>query len=119
MKLDKINGQMKGYKMYADVVPIKMIATDGGDFMDELRWIEQTIGIHETYNFFFRNFDIEGYKIFMDEQIKGVSLSLCTVFIVVVFVTANLTVTLLVVLAVILVDLYMLSLIYFWGDTLN
>ena len=40
MKLDKINGQMKGYKMYADVVPIKMIATDGGDFMDELRWIE-------------------------------------------------------------------------------
>ena len=50
---------------------------------------------------------------------KGVALSLGTVFLIVLFVTANLTVTFLVVLAVLLVDLYMLSLIYYWGDTLN
>ena len=49
----------------------------------------------------------------------GVGLSLCAVFIVVIFITVDLRVTMLVLLAVALVDFYLIALMYFWGLTLN
>ena len=49
----------------------------------------------------------------------GVSLSLCAVIIIVTFITVNLKVMALVVFAVLLVDFYLIALIYYWGLTLN
>lgn len=55
----------------------------------------------------------------MKEQIIGILLSLLAVIVVVAFITLNFMVTALVVFAVVLVDFYLIGLIYFWGLTLN
>ena len=49
----------------------------------------------------------------------GLGMSLCAVVFVIFFITVNMQVTLLVLLAVILVDIYLVALINFWGLTLN
>lgn len=50
---------------------------------------------------------------------SGIGFSLCGVIFVVSFITVNLKVTALVVFAVLLVDFYLIALIYFWGLTMN
>ena len=47
------------------------------------------------------------------------SLSIAAVFLVVIFVTGSVPVTLLVVLAVVLVDVFLLGLVQFWDLTMN
>ena len=57
--------------------------------------------------------------VFVKETALSVGLSIMAVFFVVLFITGSAPVTLLVVLAVMLVDLYLLALIAFWDLTMN
>ena len=63
--------------------------------------------------------DLEQYVVFVQETMLSVGLSILAVFFVVMFITGSVPVTLLVVLAVLLVDLYLLALIHFWDLTMN
>ena len=63
--------------------------------------------------------EVEMYRIFLPEFSTSLSLSLFAVITVVGFITANWQMSLLIVASVILVDFYLVSLIYFWGMTLN
>ena len=63
--------------------------------------------------------DMEQYVVFLEETLLSIGLSICAVFLVVLFVTGSFPVTVLVVLAVALVDVYLMALIYFWDLTLN
>ena len=87
--------------------------------LEDIRRIEDTYGPYETYSWNRQFMDIEQYNIFLEETVSAVLYSLCAVFVVVGFITVNLQVTLLVVFAVILVDFYLVSLIYYWGLTMN
>ena len=62
---------------------------------------------------------MEQYIVFFEELYNGLLLSLVAVIIVVFFINVNLALTLLTVFAVILVDFYLVALIYYWGLTLN
>lgn len=61
----------------------------------------------------------ETYVVFKEEAIQNVCLALVAVLIVLMIVTANLTVTFFVLLCVGLVDLFLLGLLTFWDVTLN
>jgi len=63
--------------------------------------------------------DYELYVVFMDETILSCGLSIIAVFCIVIFITGSLPVTLLVTLAVGLVDLFLISLIHYWNLTFN
>ena len=63
--------------------------------------------------------DYELYVVFMQETLLSVGLSIVAVFFVVLFVTGSIPVTLLVVLAVGLVDLFLVALLHFWDLTFN
>lgn len=56
---------------------------------------------------------------FIDETVLSCSLSIVAVFFVVLFVTGSLPITFLVVLAVLLVDLFLIALIHYWDLTFN
>lgn len=49
----------------------------------------------------------------------NVCLALCAVFVVILIVTANIQVTLFILLCVALVDVFLLGLLHFWGVTFN
>ena len=55
----------------------------------------------------------------MKEQVTGTGLSMGAVFLVILFITANFRVTAFVLLAVVLVDLYLCALMYYWDLTMN
>jgi Niemann-Pick C1 protein len=63
--------------------------------------------------------DFEQYVVFVKETALSIGLSIMAVFFVVLFITGSIPVTLLVVFAVLLVDLYLLALIHFWDLTMN
>jgi len=73
----------------------------------------------DTFSFSQRYFDFEVYVVFKQEAIMNIVLALVAVFIVLMIVTANLTVTLFILLCVALVDMYLLGLLTFWNITLN
>ena len=63
--------------------------------------------------------DYELYFVFVQETLLSCGLSIAAVFVVVLTVTGSLPVTLLVVLAVGIVDFFLLALIYYWDLTFN
>lgn len=63
--------------------------------------------------------DYEQYVVFFKETALSVGLSIMAVFLVVVLITGSIPVTILVVFAVILVDLFLIALIHYWDLTMN
>jgi len=73
----------------------------------------------DTFSFTQRYFDFEVYVVFQQEAVMNIGLALVAVFIVLMIVTANFTVTMFILLCVALVDLFLLGLLTFWDVTLN
>jgi len=63
--------------------------------------------------------DNEQYVVFVKETALSLGLSVMAVFFVVLFITGSVPVTLLVVFAVVLVDLFLFGLIFYWDLTMN
>ena len=63
--------------------------------------------------------DYELYFVFVDETLLSCGLSIVAVFFVVLFVTGSLPITCLVVLAILLVDLFLVAMIHYWDLTFN
>jgi len=76
-------------------------------------------GFDDTYAFSETVLNFEQYVVFLKELSLSLGLSLLAVVLVVFFVTGSPPVTVLVVLAVILVDLFLLALIHYWDLTMN
>ena len=84
-----------------------------------MRDIEDKFGLPGTFSYAQEFLDYELYFVFLEETILSTSLSIVSVTLVVLFITGSLPVTLLVVLAVLLVDVFLLALIYYWNLTFN
>jgi Niemann-Pick C1 protein len=76
-------------------------------------------GFDGTFTFAERYFDYESYVVFDRETITNVTLALAAVFVIMFIFTANLIITIFVVLCVILVDVFVFGLLTFWNVTLN
>ena len=63
--------------------------------------------------------DFEQYVVFTQESLTSCGLSVVAVIVVVLFVTASLQVTLMVTISVVLVDYFIIALVYYWNLTFN
>lgn len=72
-----------------------------------------------TYAFAQDFLDYELYFVFIDETLLSCGLSLIAVFFVVIFITASIPITFLVVMSVLLVDLFLMALVFYWDLTFN
>ena len=84
-----------------------------------MRYIESTFGIDETFSYATEYLDFEIYVQFIPDTAKSIGLSFVAVFFVLLLITGNLKVTTVVTLSIMLVDVYLYALIFYWGLTFN
>ena len=89
------------------------------DYLNDVRYIEKTYGLNETYSFDYEYIEVEIYKVLMPETLSTLMFAIMTVILVVLFITVNLQVTVLVVFCVCLVDFFVLAFAHYWGLTMN
>ena len=98
---------------------IENASTSGVQFIQDVRDIESIYGPSGTFSFATRYLDYEQYFIFTKETTSSLLLSLMAVLVVVFASTSDIVCTLVVALCVLMTDLFLIGLIYFWGLTLN
>ena len=96
-----------------------MVATQSVTYLNEIRKIEQKFGIEGTYSYAAEFFALEQYVVFTEETVFSVGLSILAVTSVILIISANVAVTLLVAFSVLLVDFFLVALIYYWSLTFN
>lgn len=111
--------ELTGFRQTIVVKKIEQIAIQGVQYLKDIRAIEDKYAPPGTFSYSQDMLDYELYVVFTKETLLSVGLSLVAVFFVVLFVTGSLPVTFLVVLAVLLVDFFLVALIYYWGLTFN
>ena len=85
-----------------------------------MKMITEAYGqVNNTYTFNLLYAELEQYTMLLMDQFKGIYLSLIAVILVVFFITVNVQVTALVVLSVLLVDFYLLALMFYWNLSFN
>ena len=119
LKIDMENFKLEGFMAYANAKILDGYDSEGIDFVDDMNRIAKWYGIATTKANNREFIEIEQYRVFFWEQTEGLILSLTAVAAVVTFITANVRISLLVVFCVMLVDLLLIGLIYFWDMTLN
>jgi predicted RND superfamily exporter protein len=95
------------------------VAKQGVQYLKDAREIEAKYGLAGTYSYSQEMLNYETYKVLLKESVLSIGLSLVAVAVVVFIITGSLPVTALVVFAVILVDFFLIALIYFWNLTFN
>ena len=114
-----VKSKVRGWRQYISPIKLSNDAKDGPDLLDELRDIAEEYGFDDTYSENSELLGYEQYVVLMPQTFTSVGLSLVAVLLVVMFVTGSLPVTILVVLAVVLVDVFILGLVHFWDLTMN
>jgi Niemann-Pick C1 protein len=101
------------------MIQIESAAVEGTQALLELRAIETEYGIPNTFSYAQRYLDFEAYITFDRETAINVILALVAVFFVVIIFTASISITMFILLCVILVDIFLFGILYFWDITLN
>lgn len=117
MNVDKT--KITSFKQNIKLVFIEDAASDGVELLDDMAKMCREANLGDTYTFTQKYLDFETYVVFQSEAITNVCLALCAVFVVIMIVTANIQVTMFILLCVALVDLYLLGLLHFWNVTFN
>jgi len=85
----------------------------------DIREITDASKLQNTFSHGSRYNDYETYVVFSREATLNITSALVTVFVLLMLFTANITVSVMILLCVGLVDLFLLALMFFWGITLN
>lgn len=110
---------LTGYILTGKHIELRGHAVDGVPFLDDMLRLCEEYGPWETWPSNREFVEIEQYRVFEPELIESITLSLAAVAVVVAFITINLHLSVLILLSVMCVDFFLVSLIYFWGMTLN
>ena len=108
-----------GYKQTSVTKTIDSFAKQGPQLLQDMRSIENSFGLEGTFSYGALYLDYETYFTLVPDTIKGSVLSILAVSVVIFIITSSLAATFLVLLCVLLVDYFLLSLLYFWGLTFN
>lgn len=100
-------------------IEITSNSKQGPGMLTDLRWIEDNYGLEGTFSYAGQFLNFEQYFSFFEDTLTGASLSIAAVLVVILFITASLSTTIVVALCVLLVDLYLLAVIFYWGLTFN
>ena len=107
------------FKMSVDVKKIDSVATQGVDFLMDIRKLEAEYGPEGIYSYATAYLDFEQYVVFTNETFLSCGLSIVAVILVILFITASFQITIMVTIAVLLVDLFIVALVHFWSLTFN
>ena len=108
--------------MTRDLIWAKRIdnaAIEGVQYLKDIRWLEKNYGVGETFSYSARYVDYEQYFTFKEDTFTTLFMGMVAVFFVILIITADITATMLVILCVLVTDLFLLGLIFYWGLTLN
>ena len=108
-----------GFKMFVTCKRIEFFAVQGPKYLVDIRYLESTFGLPGTFSYASAYLDFEQYVVFLKDTIFSCGLSLAGVLLVLLSITGSLLVTALVVLSIMLVDMFLYALIYYWGLTFN
>ena len=117
--MDKDKTKIESFRQKINLVYIDDSATLGPKVLEDMDKLSKGSQLGDTFTFNQRYFDFEVYVVFQQEAVMNIVLALVAVFIVLMIVTANFTVTMFILLCVALVDLFLLGLLTFWNITLN
>ena len=95
------------------------MATQGVEFLEDLRVIEKAYGLPNTYSYASDYLDFEQYVVFTQETVLSCGLSIVAVIVVIIFITASIQITIMVTIAVLLVDFFIVALVHYWNLTFN
>ena len=87
--------------------------------LEDMNTLIETSGFEGAFTYSEIYLDFEHYQNLPSETAYSITLSLIAVLLVIFLITASCTITFLVALCVVLVDVYLLALIHFWGMTIN
>ena len=95
-------------------------STQGVLFLKEIRRLHREFGYaEESFEYSWRFFDFELFTFFWDEYTGPLFISFAAVLVVILVITADFTATLVVAACVLLTDLFVAGLIFYWHLTLN
>lgn len=89
--------------------------------MEDIKYIYDKWQVEgaEIFSYSVDYLDFEMYVTFTEDTLRSCGLSVVAVFLILVLITGSLSVTVLVTLSIILVDIYLYALLYYWGLTFN
>lgn len=87
--------------------------------LTDIRQIEAAYGPEGIFSYARKFLGFEQYFSFFEDTVTGAGLSIAAVLVIILFITVSLSLTFIVALCVLLVDLYLLAMIYYWGLTFN
>ena len=87
--------------------------------MKDIRWLEKEFALGDSFEYHWRFYDYEQFSVMISEFRQTFLLSICAVLTVILVVTSNLAVTFLVALSIIITNLFLTALIFYWGLTLD
>ena len=87
--------------------------------LKDLRWLESEFTVGPTFEYHFHFYDYEQYFVLIREFTMTFISSVVAVLLVILIITSSFHVTILVSVCIIMTDLFLAGLIYYWGLTLN
>ena len=114
-----IDRRILGFKTRISVKRIETTAYQGVQLIKDIRILEDTYGLPNSFSFQQEYLDYEQYFLFVDETVTSMTLSIVACLIVILIITASAQITLLVAMCVMLVDMFLAALIFYWGLTFN
>ena len=87
--------------------------------MVDVRRLEDDYGPEGIYSYATEYLDFEQYVVFTYESVYSCALSIVAVIFVILFITASISVTVMVAMAVLLVDFFIVALVYYWNLNFN
>jgi len=111
--------KVTSFRQNIKLIFIEDSASEGVELLDDMSKLCSSSNLGDTFTFAQNYLSYETYVVFQGEAIMNVVLALCAVFVVIMIVTANIQVTLFILLCVALVDVFLLGLLYFWDVTFN
>ena len=115
MKDDKL----VGFRQSIQLIYVDDAASDGVQVLKDFTQLCETHGLDKCFTYSPKFFDYESYVVFGTEAIKSVVIALVGIYIIMLLITANMTVSTMILICVALVDLFLLALMYFWKLTFN
>ena len=94
-------------------------ATEGVQFIEDFRFLLSNFGLGDTFDYTWRFYDIEQFLTFFDDFILPLMLTLLAVLIIILVITADPIATVLVGFCILVTDLFLSGLIFYWGLTIN
>ena len=107
---------------YQDRIRVKRIvnaSTHGVGMLLDLRYLEEQFAVGHTWEYQWRFYDYEQYFVLVKEFAMTMVSSVAAVLIVILVISSNFMVTALVAMCIIVTDIFLTALIYYWNLTFN